>query len=99
MSLNNTFCHKNQKIAKKGLTIVSASGILKIQLRDGRQTGWTAKSDSRRLCPNLIVLDNTNATLTIDHIGRDVVRWIVAQVFQKKSLKNHKKVLDKNKPM
>ena len=63
---------------------MSMSGILKVQSRNGRQTGWTAESDSRRLCLNLIVLDNTNATLTIDHIGRDVVHWIVARVLQKK---------------
>lgn len=42
MSLNNTFCPKNQKIAKKGLTIVSASDILKAQSRDGH------KPDRRR---------------------------------------------------
>nr|DAT55642.1 MAG TPA: hypothetical protein [Caudoviricetes sp.] len=37
------------------MTIVSMSGILKAQSRDGRQTGRTAKSDSHRLCLNLIV--------------------------------------------
>ena len=95
MSLNNTFCPKNQKIAKKGLTIVSASGILKVQSRNGHQTGQTAKSDSRRLRPDLIVLDNTNATVTIDHIRQAVARWTVAPVFKKKSLKNRRNPLTK----
>lgn len=62
---------------------MSVSGILKTQLRDGHQTGWTADSDSRRLRPDLIVLDNTNATVTIDHIRQAVARWTVARVFQK----------------
>ena len=63
---------------------MSVSGILKTQSKDGHQTGWTAESDSRRLCLYMIVLDDINDR---------------SRMYPKKSLKNHKKVLDKNKPM